>query len=227
MARGLASIAVLTAALSLPACSLLPGGKGSTPEPARPARDVAQPVAESPANRLCLARLADQGATFSALPDRYFGDGCHTLGTVQLSGLAADVGTVELGNIGPVTCPLASTLEGWARYGVDRAARRHLGAPLARIETFGSYSCRNVAGSSRRSAHSRAEAVDIAAFVLTDGRRISVSGDWNSGDGAKRDFLRIVHASACKRFGTVLGPDYNAAHHDHFHLESGDGSFCR
>jgi hypothetical protein len=37
-----------------------------------------------------------------------------------------------------------------------------------------------------------------------------------------------VHKSACKRFGTVLGPEYNAAHEDHFHLEgSGGTTFCR
>ncbi|WP_428027446.1 extensin family protein, partial [Altererythrobacter sp.] len=47
------------------------------------------------------------------------------------------------------------------------------------------------------------------------------------GSESERRFLRIVHRSACKRFGTVLGPNYNADHHDHFHLEQGDGSFCR
>ena len=121
---------------------------------------------------------------------------------------------------------MANTFAAWARYGVDRAARQILGSPLARIETMGSYSCRNVAGTSRRSAHSRAEAVDIGAFVLEDGRRISVKSGWNAGE-KEREFLRTVHRSACKRFGTVLGPDYNAAHADHLHLEHGDGSFCR
>ena len=47
---------------------------------------------------------------------------------------------------------------------------------------------------------------------------------WSSG---LRGFLRLVHASACKRFGTILGPEYNAAHRDHFHLEAGGGGFCR
>lgn len=92
---------------------------------------------------------------------------------------------------------------------------------------MGSYSCRNVAGTSRRSAHSRAEAIDIAAFILEDGRRISVLDDWTGGSRAEREFLRVVQRSACKRFGTVLGPDYNAAHRDHFHLEWGKSSFCR
>ena len=85
----------------------------------------------------------------------------------------------------------------------------------------------NVAGTGRRSAHSRAAAIDISAFVLEDGRRISVLSDWTQGSEKEREFLRVVHRSACKRFGTVLGPDYNSAHRDHMHLEQGDGSFCR
>jgi len=122
--------------------------------------------------------------------------------------------------------PLAESFAGWARYGVDRAARQILGSPLVRIETMGSYSCRNVAGSGRLSAHARAEAIDVSAFVLADGRRIGVLNDWNGGSAEKK-FLRVIHDSACKRFGTVLGPNYNAAHHNHFHLELGDGRFCR
>ena len=146
---------------------------------------------------------------------------------MKLASLSGDRGDFELANLGPVACPVANAFSGWARFGVDRAARQILGSGLARIETFGSYSCRNVAGTSRRSAHATAEAIDISAFVLDDGRRISVLGDWSNGDAREREFLRVVHRSACKRFGTVLGPEYNAAHRDHFHVESSGGGYCR
>ena len=86
---------------------------------------------------------------------------------------------------------------------------------------------RDVAGSGRRSAHATAAAIDVSDFVLADGRRISVEEDWNGGDAQERAFLRTVHQSACKRFDTVLGPDYNAAHRDHFHVERGGGRVCR
>jgi len=43
---------------------------------------------------------------------------------------------------------------------------------------------------------------------------------------AVRQFLRTVRGSACKRFTTVLSPDYNAAHHDHLHVEVGSSRFC-
>ena len=132
-----------------------------------------------------------------------------------------------LSNLGPVTCPLANTFAAWARFGVDRAAQQILGTELVRIETMGSYNCRNVSGSGKRSAHARAQAIDVSGFVLADGRRISVLGDWTSGTASEREFLRVVHTSACKRFGTVLGPRYNAAHADHFHLELSRAGFCR
>ena len=103
------------------------------------------------------------------------------------------------------------------------------GRVTARIETFGSYSCRDVAGSGRRSAHATAAAIDVSGFVLADGRRISVEEDWNGGDAQERAFLRTVHRSACKRFDTVLGPDYNSAHENHLHVEGviREKSYCR
>lgn len=212
--------------LPLAACGMVPGDSGSTSHQ-RTTVSAPRPVVVSEDMKMCLADLNKSGSRYSPLPDRYYGAGCSTVNSVQLSALGGDRGEFGLGNIGPVTCPTAQTFAGWARYGVDRAARQYLGSPLARIETYGSYSCRNVAGTSRRSAHAQAAAIDVAAFVLADGRRISVKGDWKGGSDAERQFLRTVHASACKRFGTVLGPDYNTAHEDHFHLEQGGGRYCR
>jgi len=173
-----------------------------------------------------LTQLAATQAQFTPLPDRDYGTGCSTRNTVSLSALQADRDRLALTNLGPVACPLATTFAAWARFGVDRAARQEFGSPLKKIETFGSYSCRNVAGSTRRSAHASAQAIDVAAFVLEDGRRISVKDGWQ-GNAAERRFLQTIQTSACKRFGTVLGPGYNRAHEDHFHLEENGGGFCR
>ena len=180
-----------------------------------------------PEDAQCLADLNAAGARFSPLPDSYNGPGCNTLGTVQLSALAGDARQFGILNIGPVQCRTAHVFSEWARFGVDRAARQILGSPLSRIETMGSYSCRNVAGSSRRSAHATAGAIDVSAFILEDGRRISLKEGWLDGIRAEREFLRIVHQSACKRFGTVLGPEYNRAHEDHLHLEGTGAEYCR
>jgi hypothetical protein len=180
-----------------------------------------------PEARQCLSQLGMTQASFTPVPDKYFDRGCSTLNSVQLASLRSDDATLALANLGPVTCPLANTFAAWARYGVDRAARQVLGNPLVRIETMGSYSCRNVAGTARRSGHASANAIDVSAFVLADGRRITVLDGWRQGTPAERQFLRIVHASACKRFGTSLGPEYNAAHANHLHVEVNGDGFCR
>ncbi|MXP14642.1 extensin [Altererythrobacter confluentis] len=215
--------ALFLIALMTAGCGAVPAKRSDAPlrGPATTA------IAPNPQARQCLAQLGQDGSRFTALPDKYYGAGCSQLNTVNLNALQGDGAQFSLTNIGPVTCPTASILAGWARYGVDRAARQLLGSPLQRIETMGSYACRNVAGSGRRSAHASAQAIDVAAFILADGRRISVLDGWTGGSDAEREFLRTVHASACKRFGTVLGPAYNAAHRNHLHLEEGGNSFCR
>ena len=227
----IASLSSLLLIAALGGCSLLPdGGERSGSRDVRgqaPARqaETAQ-IATTRESRQCLSELAGLQADFTPLPDRDYGTGCSTNNTVALSQLRSDDDRLALSNLGPVSCPLATTFAGWARYGVDRAARQQLGSPLKKIETFGSYSCRNVAGSGRRSAHASAQAIDVAAFVLEDGRRISVKDGWQ-GTRAEKEFLQTIQNSACKRFGTVLGPEYNRAHEDHFHLEEGGGGFCR
>jgi hypothetical protein len=233
MAKGIIRAATLIAVtVTLGACgSLIPGGSSTAKSSAKPATRVAsapQSYAPRPEDASCLADLGATGAQFNPLPDTYAAPGCNKLGTVQLMALAGDRAPLSIANIGPVRCNVAKAFGDWARFGVDRAARQILGSPLARIETMGSYNCRNVAGTERRSAHARAEAIDVSGFVLRDGRRIELNRDWDGGDAATREFLRVAQKSACKRFGTVLGPEYNAAHRDHFHLEgTGGTTFCR
>ena len=216
-------------------CASLLAGCSALPEQASrrsgttvsPTRTVAAPRSAEAGQ--CLARLGQTGAAYTAVPDRYLDQGCAILGTVQLASLPSDSSQLAVTNLGPVTCEVSQAFTGWARYGVDRAARQILGSPVRSIETMGSYACRDVAGSGRRSAHATGAAIDIAGFVLADGRRIMVKSAWHGGTEREREFLRVVQQSACRRFDTVLGPDYNSAHHDHLHLEGviGTKSYCR
>ena len=218
------SLAAIAVSLLAASCGMVPDRRSEAPVKAGPASTA--PILQSAEGRQCLVDLGKSGARFSPLPDKLQAGGCSTSNTVSLDQLAGDGGSFGVTNLPSIACPVANDFAAWARFGVDRAARQILGSGLARIETFGSYACRNVAGTNRLSAHSRAHAVDVSGFVLADGRRITVKEGW-SASREEREFLRTVHASACKRFGTVLGPDYNAAHRDHLHLEFGSGSFCR
>ena len=45
----------------------------------------------------------------------------------------------------------------------------------------------------------------------------------------KERFLRRIHGSACQIFGTILGPEANDAHRNHFHIDMAErrsGSYC-
>lgn len=183
----------------------------------------------------CQALLDKAGVRYTALPPRDGGEQCGYDDAVRLrsggsTGIAfapADVG---------VSCRVATALALWEWQVVQPAAQARFGTGVARIEHFGSYNCRRMYGrdSGAFSEHATANALDIAAFVLEDGRRISVVGDWTAGSGrddaGKAAFLRQVRDGACGVFSTVLSPDYNAAHRDHFHLDQasrGMGGACR
>lgn len=211
------------------ALALLLAGCGSRERPAQqrpapPRGAIAKPSVRDTAQ--CLGDLHREAVSFRVLPDKDLGNGCGLAGTVQL----VDIG-VPVTNLGAVRCGEARAFTSWVRNGVAPAAYQILGSELARVESMGSYACRNVVGSarsaSRRSGHAIANAVDIGGVTLKDGRRISILADWNSPDPAVRRFLQTIHGSACKRFGTVLSPDYNAAHHNHLHLEDDNAHLCR
>jgi hypothetical protein len=210
----------------LPLLALTLSGCGSRREAPPAAHGRAMASAPSSAQtRQCHADLSRTGVAFTPLPDRERGGGCSTIGTVQL----LDVG-VPTTNLGAMRCGLAEAYAGWVRNAVAPAAHQILGSDLVKVETFGTYACRNVIGtaySGHLSGHAIANAVDVSAFDLADGRRISILDDWHSSDDHVRDFLATIHASACKRFGTVLSPDYNAAHRNHLHLEDDHANFCR
>ena len=169
----------------------------------------------------CTALLGEAGVRFAPLEPVSAGrcgyaDGVRltTGGSRRIAFAPAGVGT---------SCAVAAALTLWEWHVVQPAARRRLGQPVVRIEHFGSYNCRRIGGgaSGAYSEHSTADAFDVAGFRLVDGTRVSVAADW-TGEDAEAAFLREVRDGACDLFSTVLSPDYNAAHRDHFHLDQAE-----
>lgn len=180
----------------------------------------------------CLAALARTDIRYEPLSDRNTGEGCGFTNAVRLRSAA-----VRLGGPLALSCPMALSLHQWERHGLQPAATRHTGQRVVAIEHAGSYACRNInrgdgapPGASR-SRHATADALDVTALVLADGRRITVQNHWQppTTDSVRADhlLLRDAHDTACRYFDGVLGPDYNAAHRDHFHLETGGYAMCR
>ena len=186
--------------------------------------DLADPVGIFTARRLaalttnfpqCRALLGRAGVRYTVLPP-VKADHCG-----YADGVAFGPGGARRASYRPAlgtACPVAASLTLWEWHSVQPEARTLLGSPIVAIEQLGSYNCRRIGGSESWSQHSTADAVDIAAFVLADGRRISVLSDWR-GNGPEATFLHRVRNGACRLFATTLSPDYNAAHANHFHLD--------
>lgn len=129
-----------------------------------------------------------------------------------------------------VGCKVARRLADWIEADVGPAARKALGARLVAIEPFAGYSCRprNNRPGARMSLHGTGKAIDVGAFSFDDGREVSVKRDWRAGDG-RAAFLRTAWRGACRHFGTVLGPQSDRHHQDHFHVDVAEGRapYCR
>jgi hypothetical protein len=172
---------------------------------------------------LCRKVLREGGVAFRAAETRSEGF-CGTANSLRLG-----AGVTPLSPSGPVTtCPLALGYAFWERHVLQPAAQDVMGSAVVRVEHYGTYACRNVYGRAggSPSEHAQANAIDISAVRLADGRRVSVAADFRRGDRRGR-FIRRVRDGACHWFAAVLSPDYNAAHRDHLHLDFGRYQACR
>lgn len=171
--------------------------------------------------QLCTLALDSSGLRYSPQADT--SSNCPLTNVVRIQGAP-----VRLSSSFLATCPVAVAFALFERHGLQPAAQRVFGQPVAQVDHLGSYACRNVynRAEGRLSQHATANALDIAGFRLKDGQRIELLKDW-SGEGPKAQFLRQVREGACDSFNTVLGPDYNAAHRNHFHLDMGGWRVCR
>jgi len=141
------------------------------------------------------------------------------LGPSQGNSVAA-FGPVAVRPTATLACPIVSVIDRWLADSVQPAAMRWFGARVVEIKQISAYSCRGMNGNSRAhiSEHAFGNALDIAAFTLADGRRISVKDGWR-GMPEEQGFLHDVQATACQQFTTVLAPGSNVYHYDHIHVD--------
>lgn len=177
----------------------------------------------------CIQTLRDAGVTVERADDRDDGGFCVVRGAVRITG-----GVTPLAPGGLVMqCPLAVRYVIWDRQVLQPAAEAVFGSRVAQVQSFGSYSCRRIYGSTevraRPSEHARANALDISGVRLADGRTVTLLADWR-GEGAAggkgATFLKRIRSGACRVFSTVLSPEYNDAHKDHLHLDGAPRGLC-
>ncbi|SIO45727.1 Uncharacterized conserved protein [Rhodovulum sp. ES.010] len=128
-----------------------------------------------------------------------------------------------------VDCTTARALRAWVASGVKPVVGR-TGGGVASIKVVADYACRtrNNQPGAKLSEHGRGRAVDVAAINLRNGASISVLNGWR--DPKQGRLLRAMHKAACGPFGTVLGPDSDRFHQNHFHLDTAryrSGAYCR
>jgi hypothetical protein len=156
------------------------------------------------------------------------GNGCEIPNAWRVQSL----GSIFFSKMATMNCGLADPLNNWLEDEVQPAARKSFGERVVSIDVAASYACRarNHKRGAKMSEHGFGNAIDIAAFTLESGRRVTVLDGWRGGRDERR-FLETVHEAACGPFRTVLGPDADRHHRDHFHLDlqnrRNGSSYCR
>lgn len=172
---------------------------------------------------LCEAALKTSTLRYTPQADSGPDVKCPLTNTLRIQG-----GDVALSSSFLSSCRLAVAYALFDIHQLQPAAQSVFGQKVTQVDHLGSFACRNIYNRSagRLSQHASANALDIAGFRLADGRRISVLKDWKD-EGDDGRFLKMVRDGACQQFNTVLSPDYNAAHRNHFHLDMGRWRVCR
>ncbi|MEM8576863.1 MAG: extensin family protein [Pseudomonadota bacterium] len=130
----------------------------------------------------------------------------------SVSGIALSTGSL-------MNCRTARALKAWTEDSAVPSLRR-VGGGLRELRVAAHYSCRTINNQpgGRLSEHGKGSAIDISAFRLNDGTELTLLGDWNSQRG--RAPMRAMFRGACGPFSTVIGPDGDRFHLDHFHFDT-------
>jgi hypothetical protein len=183
----------------------------------------AEPPAQAEASGGLCGVPGITGERLATIPGRL--NGCGIAEPVRISAING----ITFSQRPTLNCQAARALQGWLTEDVVPEVGRR-GGGVVSVRVIGSYSCRtrNSQPGARLSEHATGNAMDIAGFGLADGREITVLSDW--GSGAEGRILRNLHRAACGRFGTVLGPNADRYHRDHFHVDVASyrsGTYCR
>ncbi|MDW3224992.1 MAG: extensin family protein [Paracoccaceae bacterium] len=164
-----------------------------------------------------------QGESVGRVPGRI--SGCGVPQAVKVRSVSG----ITLSQRAVMDCATAQALKTWVDTSVKPAFRKQRGG-VKGLRVAAHYACRtrNNKKGARISEHGKGRAIDVSGFQMGDGSTISVLKGWNARD--TNQAMRKVHRGACGPFGTVLGPNADSYHLDHFHFDTAryrNGTYCR
>lgn len=175
----------------------------------------------------CEDELTAAGATFKAAPLKMHWNGSHEFlcGAKQVVLYQKSPTKIRYSSSPRVTCGVARALLRFEAI-VQEEAERLFSRKVVGITQMGTYNCRQIAAyAGWVSQHSFAHAIDIKRFKLKGGREISVQKHYGRGAevpaSKEGQFLRAVARRVVDEavFTVVLTPNFDRAHHNHFHLD--------
>jgi hypothetical protein len=201
----------------------------AAPRSRAPAPKSAASAPKSAASAPKSAALAPLGACTAALTARKVAwKPASRPGIVHAVEITGPLGGVKVSSPGEplvIDCSLAISLDEAGRY------LRNVGIDAAMVSS--AYSRRMVRGTNRPSKHSYGLAIDVHAFSGPDLGTLSIDRDYEQGLGDAVDCLgrpltqggatlKLLQCQLVRSglFHLVLSPDFDDAHHDHFHLEA-------
>jgi hypothetical protein len=190
--------------------------KPSTKDTGKDTDKPAEQAAPAPQPSACRLALTETIAIAPSIPDIHGPGGCGGEDLVRLEAIVLpDKRQVSVKPAAILRCKMATAIADWIRTDIAPLAA-NLGSPITDLDNFDSFECRgrNRVVGALLSEHGRANALDVRAFKLANGRSISLTDRT-----VARELRESVLHSACTRFSTVLGPGSDWYHEDHIHLD--------
>jgi hypothetical protein len=207
---------IVAIALSICICDLAAAQGVPLPRPRLPPAAAAEATNEPAEPSACRLRLTPEIASAPSLPPITGPGECEAPDVVRLEAVfLSDKSRVAVAPPAILRCTMAETIASWVR---EEAAPRvlELGSSLKAVENLASFDCRgrNRIAGARLSEHGKANALDIRALRLANGKSVELTDPL-----VAKDLREGLRQSVCARFTTVLGPGSDGYHEDHVHVD--------
>ena len=218
-------IACLSLLASISSVSAASSNASAAKAPVTDAKDAKTVVSVSgmsePDYAQCVSDLTSRKVVFEQA-GKVTQQGCELSNAIALTAVPTSFGDVSISGKPTMLCSFVRQFSDWVRDVGAPLTLAYTGQRLARIEAGRAFACaaRYDKPGQVPSEHAKGDAIDIAAFVLADNRRIPVKLE-ESDTPVERDLVRVLRTTACAYFTTVLGPGTDPAHAEHFHFDTG------